>query len=245
MKSKFSVLKKIYKNFFYFFLTDRLFIYLINKKSNFIIKIILKFLLLSKLSNTLIKNGLVIKEITHQEISNLFILRNVKCEVIKSSSKDLIPYLEKHLINNGSLNVNKSFHYDLFKYFISGKNTQNNEFKSHSYYKWHKSLHDDKMNVRDEQWIKNKINSCKEIFFSIKKNSFIDTDWSNLPIILDQTLISSRYNYEYSIKGKEIFDGHHRVACLAALDYKKVKCIICKDIAIKTPFGILLNEINN
>ena len=55
-------------------------------------------------------NGLIVVDILKIDISNLYILRNVYCEIIKSNDKSLIPFLENYIIEKGDLSLKNSFH---------------------------------------------------------------------------------------------------------------------------------------
>ena len=188
------------------------------------------------------KNGLKIIDIRYIEISKLFILRNVVCEMIKSTNSSLIPFIENYKLKSGDLSISKSFHYNLFINFNKIE-VIDNDMKSFDYYHWHKSLDQMGINQRSDAWIANKFKSCQNLINSMKKKNFNKFDLNNYPLILDTPLINTRYKKKYNINGYEIFDGHHRVSCAKSLGYYKLPCIICKDVALFTPFGIEINEI--
>lgn len=231
-----SILKVILKGFFSL-LPKKIIIFLIN--NNYFI---LKSFGYKDLYKRLNKNGLKVIDIRYIKISKLFILRNVVCELIKSTNCSLIPFIESYKLKNGDLSISKSFHYKLFKN-LNKIDVIENDMKSYDYYYWHKSLHQMGINHRSDTWIANKFKSCQRLLNSIKKKKFNKFDLLNYPIILDIPLINSRYKIKYDINGYEIFDGHHRVSCAKSLGYYEIPCIICKDIALFTPFGIEINEI--
>jgi len=231
-------LKKIF-----IFIPNKIIIFLLNKNKFLLIKLLLTLFGYKDLMKRLNNNGLIVVDILKIDISNLYILRNVYCEIIQSNDKSLISFLENYIIEKGDLSLKNSFHYQLFKKLSKNENEIFNP-RVLDYFKWHQSLNKENINNRSEEWILNKIQSCKRLFYSIKSNGFKDYDLLNLPLILNEPLIETRYKYDYKISGYEIFDGHHRVACAKALGYEKIFCILCKDIATKTPFGIKINEIN-
>lgn len=236
-----EIIKQILKRIFYL-MPNRIKIILINHHHFTVIRFILKCFGYGDLIARLNKNGLKILEIRYMAISNLFILRNVKCEMIKSNDASLVPFIEDYKKKNGDLNILNSFHYKLFQSLNKIKNIKK-DMKNYDYYYWHKNLHQMNINYRDENWIVNKVLSCKRLFDSLKKFGFKKYNLLNYPIILNEPLIQSRYKINYNIDGHEIFDGHHRVSCAKALGYAGIPCLICKDIAIETPFGIKLNDI--
>ena len=239
----YSILYHIRKKVIYC-IPNKILIFILNNRTNTFANIFLYITGHRSLANRLNKNGLIIKKIIEIEISDLYVLRNIKCECIESKSKDFLPFLERFKSIKGDLKLMNSFHLKLFNKFKDLKNFQSLNYKNLNYYKWHQDLHKNKINRRDHNWILNKLESCFHLYKSILLKGFVNDNNKNLPLILNKPLIKSRYQFKYKIDGFEIFDGHHRVACLASLGYKKVECFLCLDIADKTPFGINLNEIN-
>ncbi len=222
---------KILRINLFIFLPKKLIIFLLN--SNFIFFRVIIFLLgYRDLQERLIKNCLKIKEIRSINIQNLFLLRNIECELLQNNSKNLIPFIENHLIKYKDLSIQKSFHFTLFKYFDENEKLDFNELKLLDYFNFHKSISSYKSYNRDDNWVKDRILRCHNLFNSIKRDGLV-LDYKNLPIILDKPLISQRYNIKYKINGFEVFDGHHRVACASVLGYDCIKCFICTDNILK------------
>lgn len=222
---------KVLRTKLFKFLPKKIVIFILNSNLSFY-RVITFLLGYRDLQERLMKNHLKIKDIKYINIQNLFILRNIECELLQNNSKNLIPFIENHLFKYKDLSIQKSFHFTLFKYFNENKKLDFNEVKLLDYFHFHKSISNYKPYKRDDNWIKDKILRCHNLFNSIKRNGLV-LDYKNLPIILDKPLISERYNIKYNINGFEVFDGHHRVACASVLGYDCIKCFICTDNILK------------
>ena len=78
-----------------------------------------------------------------------------------------------------------------------------------------------------QKQILNKIDRIKKIYFSIKKNGYLQSKFSNCY----PCLIKNGYNYlkkknNQKISGYEIFVGHRRISSLVALGKKNITVII-------------------
>lgn len=240
-------MKKIYffiiRNLFYKIVGKQAFIFFLKKSiRNILFSYFIQLIGYKSILLRLKINGLSPIKIIEIDLTNLYILRNVSCEMIETDNANLIPFIED-LKKKKSLNIFNSFHYDLFKKISTNKITRSDDFSNLKYFRWHKSLHKLKINNRSESWIKYKILNAFKLFESLQSKNFIKYNYLNYPLVLESPLIHTRYKIPYKIKGYEIFDGHHRVACLAALKFKKIQCIVCKDISKKTAFGINLDKV--
>lgn len=188
------------------------------------------------------KFGLMPIDILEVDVSSCYVQRPVICEMIESENKKLIPYLEQFFEVQGDWSIKNSMHYDLYKNYSLDMSQE--ELMKSSYWKWQANLHENNIDYRDQNWIRIKIEKAFKVFYSIKKKGFRSCDISSIPWVLNTPLCSSRYKYNYRINGYEIYSGHHRIAALRALDVKKVRVILVKDIARKTPFGMNLKKIN-
>jgi len=195
------------------------------------------------LKKKLVKHGLRPINIAKVNIEDLNFLRNVKCETIKTKDLSFIYFLEYFFEKNNNWSIRKSMHFFLYDKYVN--NSMPDNFEDLDYYQWHKSLSNEGINHRPHKWIIEKINSSIHIIDSIKKKGFQDYNLDNLPIVLKNPLISTRYNINHKINGYEIFDGHHRCSALLALGFKDVKVLFCEDVSKKTPFGIDLSELEN
>jgi len=71
---------------------------------------------------------------------------------------------------------------------------------------------------RNNKWIKNKVNKFLGVFESIKNDGF-----KGSIMILETSIVKNEYN-----SGFEIFEGHHRVACVLILNIKEIQCQIIR-----------------
>jgi hypothetical protein len=100
------------------------------------------------------------------------------------------------------LNMNYSPHIDLLKNIGDWQNT--------SYYEMHR------LYGREHKWIEKKIIKFIELFYNIDKIGYTEKI-----VVLRRPLIVNPYNNSF-----EIYEGHHRVACLLYLNYLKIPVLV-------------------
>lgn len=79
---------------------------------------------------------------------------------------------------------------------------------------------------RDRVYCKLKINNFLRLFNSIKKRGYSAKSRIN---VLREPFWLTRYGVEVPFKGREIWHGHHRVACCYMLGKKTIPGFIMKD----------------
>lgn len=195
---------------------------------------------LNSLKSSFESNGVKCVGTKYVLLSDLNAFRAVRCEIVRDKSKETIGFLDDYFLDDWKMK--KSFHCKLFQLYLKGKLPKN--WIVLDYWKWHVSLDQSGINNRPSEWIESKIRNAIRLCENIDNKGFKDKYLFNLPWVLNKPLIKTRYDIDHKIKGFEVLDGHHRVAAMIALGYKKIRVLEVVDVATKTPFNILLSEIN-
>lgn len=177
-------------------------------------------------------------------IDRLFAFRAVRCEVVPETSRELIGFLEdwfKDENGDPDWRIRNSMHTRLFDTYLNGK--MPNHLEQLDYWRWHESLAAVGVNARPPEWITTKIRNVLGLFDSIRQRGFDASRLENLPWVLDRPLIASRYGFDYTIPGYEIYDGHHRVAALCSLGQTSAPVLVVRDVGHETPFGIPFEQV--
>ncbi len=208
---------------------------------NFVLYFFGKLSGLNSLKSSLESNGVRCTGVNNIALNDINAFRAVRCEVVAERNKKTFEYLDNYFLSDWRMK--NRFNCDLFRLHLSNRLPA--DWSTLDYWKWHASLDKSGINKRPSKWIERKISSTLHLCESIKKQGFKDKPLFNLPWVLHKPLIKTRYNINHAINGFEVLDGHHRVAIMIALNYKNIKVLMVEDIAMKTPFGIPLNEIKD
>lgn len=177
-------------------------------------------------------------------IDRLNALRSVRCEVVPESLAAPLDFLEMCFTRpDGTFDwrIRNSMHCSLYDTYLAGGLPE--RLDDLEYWQWHASLAKAGINARPPEWIHTKIGKAIALLESIRTRGFKDGCLANLPWVLEEPLIKTRYGIDHNIDGYEIYDGHHRVAAQCSLGHASTKAILVKDVATTTPFGILLEKV--
>ncbi len=139
--------------------------------------------------------------------------------------------------------ITRSPHIELIEYYKEhGFYRLKKNFRNLSYYKMLKDINKigyktDYFNLKrisvhytDRDILKNIMNFTR-LFESIRKYGYLGSQFrGNYISILEVPFIVSRFGWKLEYRPYELFLGHHRAACLAALGAKKAEVIILKDM---------------
>ncbi len=233
----------------YYFLRDKLKIRGMHWSKSFLPSRIsdrlLDFFGLKKSYQRIERFGLEPIDIVRVNLADLFHQRTVKCEMIPVREAETLDFLDEYFsTKDGKLDysIYHSMQYKLIHAHSQGalRNLANTD-----YWKWHVFLRNNGINadVRTDSWIEGKVEKMLSVFDSIRNSGYDYSRFGHYPWVVNDPLIHTRYGYNYLPGGREIIDGHHRVAAAACLGYKSVYALLVKDIASHTTFGLPLDQV--
>lgn len=170
-------------------------------------------------------------------------LDDLKYAICLDFEKVLKPFFEK---GDGQIDrsITNSPHFKLIEYYKSrGFRVLKKNFRELDYYKFMMSFNKvgykmnyfnpaEKITVHyTDESIWKKISIFIRLFENIKQNGYLcDLYRGNYISALEIPLVVSRFGWKVDYKPFELFRGHHRAACLAALGFDAVDVLVLKDI---------------